>query len=151
MSCIFLLTPVLIAAGGFPVVCAAAVTAASALGYRRLARAGVYAEAETEVEVAMENCEAVAGSLREDEKLLMSKGAVTVEFYKDARGRFAVHVRGRNVGRQELQRAGEELVGRVRQQLVYQKLMTEMEKRGYKMATESVGEDRRIRIKLERG
>jgi len=151
MSCVFIVTPLVMVAGGWPIFCAAAVTAAATLGYRKIS-GGVHAAVPetTEVEVQMEQSRIVADTLQEDEKIVLERGGVQVEFGKDARGRFSVHVRGQGIDRKTLQQAGEELIGRVRQQYAYQRLMTELEKRGYELKSEQSLEDKRIRIRLER-
>ncbi len=150
MSCVFIVVPLVMVAGGWPIFCAAAVTAAAGLGYRRVSGVRAAVAETTEVEVQMEQSRIVAETLREDEKIVLERDGVQVEFGKDARGRFSVHVRGRGIDKKTLRQAGEELIGRVRQQYAYQRLMTELEKRGYELKSEQSLEDKRIRIRLER-
>ena len=98
----------------------------------------------------MDGSEIVSESFEEDERITLVRDGIQVELYKDPRGRFSVHVKGDGVDKKTLERAGEELFGRIRQQYAYQRIMTEMEKRGYRVESEGVGEDSRIKIKLER-
>ena len=48
----------------------------------------------------------------------------------------------------QVRKLGEELIGRVTQQFVYHKLMTEMQNRHMSVIEEEVTEDRTIRIRL---
>lgn len=154
MSCVFFIgVPTIVAVGGWPVLCAAAVAAGATLGYRRMQVASENSEtADTavEIEVPVASGDAVGESLAEDQKLVLERDGVQVEIYKDARGRVGLHVRGKGLSEKQLRKTGEELVGRLRQQFAYQRIMQEMEKRGYKLTGESVDSERRIRIRLER-
>ncbi len=153
MSCIFVVTPLVMAAGGWPAFCAAAAAAAGALGYRRAARGAFQSrdlESMNEVEVAMERSRVIAEALAEDERVTLQRDGVQVEFYKDPRGRFAVHVKGANMTKSQLEEEGARVIGRVRQQYAYQKMMVELERRGYETGQEEVDEDGRIKIKMHR-
>jgi hypothetical protein len=152
MSCIFIAVPIVVATGGFPMLLAAAVSVGAAIGYRKLAAVGQFQEKSTmtEVEVAMDQSKIISDTMAEDEKVVLRRGDIEVEFYKDPRGHLGVCVRGEGVDKKTLRQTGEELIGRIRQQYAYQKIMTEMEKRGYTVQTEEATEDRRIKIRLQR-
>jgi len=151
MSCVFVIAaPIVIATGGFPLFAAAAVAAGASIGFRRLAAGNCKPAELSEVEVDMENSNIIGDAMAEDEKIVLCRNGVQVEFRKDERGRFGVCVRGEGIDKETLREVGEELIGRVRQQYAYQRIMEEMERRGYQVRTEESSEDRRISIRLER-
>jgi len=151
MSCIFIAAPLVVMSGGWPVFAAAALTAGASLGYRK-AKKGVADSREVldEVEVAMEGSELISDSLSEDESLTMQKDGMEVEFYKDPRGQVGVYVRARGMDKKKLKEEGEKIIGRVKQQYAYQRVMDELEKKGYALQSEESASDQTIRIRLTR-
>src|SRR6266699_6891641 len=98
MSCVCILTPVVIAA--WPAFSAAVVAAATSLGYvvvDESIKQGQTTVAQTEgreVNLAIEQSELVTGQLGRDQRLRVTRGGVTVTFSRDARGKAAVCVSG---------------------------------------------------------
>ncbi len=156
MSVIFVVTPLLLGGGAGAALIPAAVAVAAAMGYRKLSKHSkeeLEAEAGsqiTEIDLTDKNSKIIEETLAEDEKIVLAKEGIEVEFYKDAAGQFAIHVRGQGIDNETLRKEGEEIIGRVRQQYAYQQIMDKMEKKGFEVSKEEVGEDKRIKIRLER-
>ena len=67
---------------------------------------------------------------------------------RDARGALRAAWRGKVSRKTELRRLGEELIGRVTQQYVYHRIITEMKNRNMAIVDEEVAEDRTVRIRV---
>src|SRR5271170_2098075 len=98
MSCVCILTPVVIAA--WPAFSAAAVAAANSLGYVLVdekVRQRQAAKTENEgrqVSLEITNSELVTGQLGRDQQICVTRNGVTVTFSRDDRGRASVCVTG---------------------------------------------------------
>ena len=128
MSSVIVLTPLIIA--GWPAITSAVTAAVSTMGYAICtepgARRRLPAEARTRAEIEIEDREtldAVAGTGAE---LVMEKDGIQAVFSRDARGALKVTMEGEGHSKGELRRIGEELIGRVTQQYVYHKTITEL-------------------------
>jgi hypothetical protein len=154
MSCVCILTPVVIAA--WPAFSAAVVAAATSLGYQlaneTVAGAKRFNVAEqkesSRVQLEIENSEVVTNQLGREQKIAVTRDGVTITFSRDARGKASLCVTGDGRSKQELQTIGEELSQAVVQQYVYQKLMDEMRARGFNVVEEEQNQDRSIRLKV---
>jgi hypothetical protein len=152
MSCVCILTPVVIAA--WPAFSAAVVAAAQSMGYliveesvkqRQKAKAQ---KENTEVNLEIANSEVVTDQLGRDQQICLTRGTVTVRFSRDARGSASVCVSGPGHTEEELRAMGEELSQRVVQRYVYQRLMDEMRARQYVVVEEEVDASQAIRLKV---
>jgi len=153
MSCVCILTPVVIAA--WPAFSAAVVAAATSLGYTiveegvkerqssKLAETG-----EREVTLEIEQSEIVTNQLGRDQCIKVTRGTVTVTFSRDARGRASVCVTGPGFSDEELRSIGEELSRRVVQKYVHQRLLDEIHARQFVVVEEEVDENQAIRLKV---
>lgn len=151
MSCVCILTPVVIAA--WPAFSAAVVSAAVSLGYvvvEETVKHGrtVVARGSNSVSLEIEQSELVTSQLGRDQHISVTRNGVTVTFSRDARGKAALCVNGTGQGADELRALGQELSQAVVQQYVYQKLMDEMRARGFVVVEEETNEDRTIRLKV---
>jgi hypothetical protein len=152
MSCVCILTPVVIAA--WPAFSAAVVAAAHSLGYLLVEetikqRQKVDAQNEgRQVNLEIANSEVVTGQLGRDQQIRVSRGSVTVTFSRDERGRASVCVSGDGYTGDELRALGEELSQRVVQKYVYQRLLDEMRARQYVVVEEEVDANQAIRLKV---
>ena len=152
MSCVCILTPVVIAA--WPAFSAAVVAAANSLGYLLVEetlkqRQKVDAQNEgRQVNLEIANSEVVTGQLGRDQQIRVSRGSVTVTFSRDERGRASVCVSGAGCTEDELRALGEELSQRVVQKYVYQRLLDEMRARQYVVVEEEVDANQAIRLKV---
>jgi hypothetical protein len=153
MSCVCILTPVVIAA--WPAFSATVVAAATSLGYQLANEAAgakrFSAVEQTEsnrVQLEIENSEVVTNQLGREQKIAVTRDGVTITFSRDARGKASLCVAGDGRSQEELRAIGEELSQAVVQQYVYQKLMDEMRARGFNVVEEETNQDRSIRLKV---
>jgi len=152
MSCVCILTPVVIAA--WPAFSAAVVAAATSLGYQVVSEvnqgstAAAASTSSGKVSLEIAQSELVTSQLARDQKLAVTRDGVTVTFARDARGKASLCVTGSGQSDEELRALGEELSGRVVQQYVYQKLMGEMRTRGFVVVEEEADAHQAIRLKV---
>jgi hypothetical protein len=153
MSCVCILTPVVIAA--WPAFSASILAAASSLGYVvEDERASEAAEARRKlpsanrVELEIPRSEIVSDRLSRDQRVAVTKNGVTVTFSRDARGRASVCVAGKGHRQAELQALGEDLSRRVVQQYVYRRLLEEIQARKFVVVEEELDANQGIRLKV---
>jgi hypothetical protein len=152
MSCVCILTPVVIAA--WPAFSAAVVAAATSLGYqvaseaRKDLRGTVTPKQSSAVNLEIPQSELVTSQLARDQRLAVTRDGVTVIFSRDERGKASLCVTGNGQSEKELRALGEQLSGRVVQQYVYQKLMGEMKARGFVVVEEETDAHQAIRMKV---
>ena len=153
MSCVCILTPVVIAA--WPAFSAAVVAAAASLGYQVASEVSAGAKAaaaapknSSKVELEIENSEVVTNQLGREQRIAVTREGVTITFSRDARGKAALCVTGDGRSKDELRAMGEEMSQSVVQHYVYQKLMDEMRSRGFNVVEEETSADRSIRLKV---
>jgi predicted secreted protein len=155
MSAVVVLTPIVIAA--WPAFSSAVVAAAASMGFqvatekglkKFLSSAGFSQETTGSVNLEIDRSEVVTGSLGRDEAISVTRDGVTVKFARDPRGKASLCVTGAGHSDEELRAIGEQLSKAVVQQYVYQKLMGEMQARGFNVVEEEVAEDRSIRLKV---
>ncbi len=153
MSCVCILTPVVIAS--WPALSSAVVAAAASLGFEVVAdtalqptTAATRSNDPATVNLEIDRSEVITGALGRDQAITVTRDGVTVKFSRDARGKAALCVTGRGHSDDELRALGEQLSQSVVQHYVYQKLMGEMQARGFNVVEEEVAEDRVIRLKV---
>jgi hypothetical protein len=153
MSCVCILTPVVIAA--WPAFSAAVAAAATSLGYtivqegiHQSQKSQVNMTGEREVTLEIDQSEIVTSQLSRDQSLKVTRGDVTVVFSRDARGRASVCVTGPGHSDEELRALGEELSRRVVQKYVHQRLLDEIRARQFVVVEEEVDENNAIRLKV---
>jgi hypothetical protein len=150
MSCVCILTPVVIAA--WPAFSAAVVAAATSLGYQ-VATEKASAQAENQqanksVRLELQQSELVTDQLGRDQRIAVSRDGVTITFSRDERGKACICVDGTGQDEAALRAMGEELGQRVVQQYVYQRLMAEMQARQFMVVEEEVDANHSIRLKV---
>lgn len=152
MSCVCILTPVVIAA--WPAFSAAVAAAATSLGYT-IVEEGIQQRGETKVtttergvQLEIEQSEIVTNQLGRDQRIKVMRGGVTVVFERDARGKAAICVSGPGYTDAELRAIGEELSQRVVQKYVHRRLLDEVRARGFNVVEEEVDENNTIRLKV---
>ena len=153
MSCVCILTPVVIAA--WPAFSAAVTAAATSLGYtvveeglKQYQTSKVTETGEREVTLEIEQSEIVTNQLGRDQCIKVTRAGVTVTFSRDARGRASVCVTGPGYSDEELRSLGEELSRRVVQKYVYNRLIEECHARQFNIVEEEVDESNAIRLKV---
>lgn len=151
MSAVCILAPAII--GGWPAISAAVAGAAAALGMA-VAKEGQEAagevsaavEAANSVEVEVENSEIVGQTVQTGQQIVLVQGDIRVRIYRDERGQLRVSVSGEGRSNAELQAVGEQVVNKVSQMFVYNKVMTELKSKGFTVVAQQQGEDEAVRI-----
>lgn len=152
MSCVCILTPVVVAA--WPAFSAAVVAAATSLGYQVASEAATIKNnagpqtGSRNIQLEIENSEVVTNQLGRDQRITVTRSGVTITFSRDARGKASLCVSGEGHEKEELKALGEELSQAVVQQYVYQKLMDEMRTHGFNVIEEETNADRSIHLKV---
>src|SRR6476620_6633826 len=153
MSAVCVLAPVVVAA--WPAFSSAVVAAASSMGYvvaeesvKAILGATETMSRKSAVDLEISNSEIVTGQLGRDQRMSVSRDGVTITFSRDARGKAGLCVIGNGQTEEELRAAGEELSQRVVQQYVYQRLMQEVQSRGYIVAEESTDARQSIHLRI---
>ena len=152
MSCVCILTPVVIAA--WPAFSAAVVAAATSLGYVvvdesiKQSQTTVAQNENRQVNLDIAQSELVTSQLRRDQQLRVTRGGVTVAFSRDARGKAAICVTGPGYTDDELRGLGKELSQRVVQKYVHQRLLDEIRARQFVVVEEEIDENQAIRLKV---
>jgi hypothetical protein len=152
MSCVCILTPVVIAA--WPAFSAAVVAAATSLGYT-IVEEGIKQQSSTTVKTGqhainleIEQSEIVTNQLSRDQRIRVTRQGVTVTFSRDARGKASICVTGEGYTDEELRTLGEELSQRVVQKYIHQRLLDEIRARQFVVVEQEVDENQAIRLKV---
>ena len=152
MSCVCILTPVVIAA--WPAFSAAVMAAATSLGYtlveetKKANQAAAQLKSVNRVDLEIQQSELVMDTLNRDQRIAVARDGVTVTFARDARGKASLCVTGEGYSEAELRARGEELSQRLVQKYVYQRLVEEMRARQFVVVEEATDENQAIRLKV---
>lgn len=152
MSTVLIVAPVVIA--NWSVISAAVGTAIAAAGFSAVAgtaaRVAQDAAAGNVVreEIDVPDSEVLEGTAGTGERIVAEKDGIRAIFSRDARGALKVCVEGAGVSKDELRRVGEDLVGRVTQQYVYHRLMTELASRNVSVIDEEVTAEQAVKIRV---
>jgi hypothetical protein len=149
MSCVLVVAPVVI--GSWPLISAAITGAIGTMGFaaaRHSAGPRTRASTATRAEIEVENSEILDAAGGTGEELVVERDGITATFSRDARGALRVCMEGHGHSKAELKQIGEELIGRVTQQYVYHRLVTELKQRHAAIVDEQVMEDRSIKIRV---
>ena len=76
--------------------------------------------------------------------MVVERDGIRAVFSRDARGALKLCLEGHGLSKAELQRLGEELIGRVTQQYAYHRVVSELKERQMDIVEERVGEDQAI-------
>jgi hypothetical protein len=149
MSAVIVVTPLIIA--GWPAITAAVTAALGTLGYSACHKAGSrrVVHGKTRAEVEIEDSEILDGGAGTDEQLVVEKDGIRAIFSRDARGALKLCMESdANHSKSELRKIAGDLIGRVTQQYVYNRMITELKERHMTVVDEEVAEDRTIRIRV---
>ncbi len=150
MSTVIVVAPVIIAS--WPAITAAVTAAVGTMGFA-LARQddAVGAEGQSTLgraEIEIENSEILGGAATGAQEIVVQRDGIAAKFTRDARGALKVCVEGGGLSKGQLRAIGEDLIGRVTQQYVYHRIVTEMKDRNMAVVQEEVDEDRTVRIRV---
>ncbi|MCC7083401.1 MAG: hypothetical protein IT427_00160 [Pirellulales bacterium] len=98
--------------------------------------------------IEVENSEILAGGEGLNEQTIVEKDGIRATFSRDARGALRVCMEGRGLSKQQLRELGEELIGRVTQQFVYHRIVTELKEKNMAIVGEEVTADRVVRLRV---
>ncbi len=150
MSAVIVVTPVIIAS--WPAIAAAITAAIGTAGFAlsQEEEANVSEELSTRnrAEIDVENSEILAATAGAEQEMVVERDGIVARFSRDARGALRVCMEGDGVPKSRLKQIGEELVGRVTQQYVYHRVVSEMKERNMTVVQEEVDEDRTVRIRV---
>ena len=153
MSTVLVVTPIVIA--HWPVISAAITAAIASMGFTTVEEAiassasGSVAAKESQKEtLEVENSEILAGTQGRDEQMIVEKDGIRATFSRDARGALKVCMEGKGFSKQQLRELGEELIGRVTQQFVYHRIVTELKEKNMTVVGEEVTADRVVRLRV---
>ncbi len=150
MSSVIVLAPIIVA--GWPAITAAVTAAIGTMGFA-LARASVPAEAlqgseTTRAEIEVEDSEVLQDTAGTGQEIVVERDGIRATFARDARGTLKVCMEGKGYSKSELKKVGEELLGRVTQQYVYHRIVTELKDRNMSIIDEELAEDRTVKIRV---
>src|SRR3954462_5862181 len=153
MSSVVVITPLVIA--GWPVISAAVTAAVASMGFNVVQSARVATpvfdreriKPQPEVDIELDDSEILAGATS-DQEIVVEKDGIRATFSRDERGALKLCMEGESYTKQQLRQIGEELVGRVTQQFVYHRVVTELKQRGMSIVQETVGADRTVKLRV---
>lgn len=155
MSTVMIVAPIVIANWG--TISAAVAAGIAAAGFTATAHAAAVAgqarsESRGEVisreEIDVPDSEILEGTVGIGEQVVAERDGIRAIFTRDARGGLKVCVEGAGITAHELRRVGEELIGRVTQQYVYHRLVSELEARNVQIVHEEVTADQAVKIRV---
>ncbi len=156
MSTVVILTPIIIS--HWPVITAAVVGAASALGFAVRQQveqevkqaANVEVEVEENVEIELKESQVLGENLRTGQQIVLQKGSVEIVIKRDERGRCSVCAKGPGHGKQELEQIAKQFTEKMTQCFVYNRVMSELKLKDFNIVNEEVTEDNDIHIHVRR-
>jgi hypothetical protein len=155
MSCVVVISPLVIA--GWPIISAAVTGAVASMGFNIIQSASAaenshmdlrnQVQGTTRVNIELEESEILEGSVA-DERIVVERDGMRAIFSRDERGALKLCMEGEGVSKSELKRVGEELINRVTQQFVYNRVVTELKQRNMTIVDEQVSADRTVKIRV---
>jgi hypothetical protein len=149
MSAVVVVTPLVIAS--WPAITAAVTAAISTMGFsiaQGLERARQMNLTKTRTEIELEDSEILNEAAGVSEQLVVERDGLRAVFSRDVRGALKVCLEGEGFTKTQLRQIGEEMIGRVTQQFVYHRVMTELKERHMNVVDEEMTEDRTIKIRV---
>lgn len=151
MSTVLVVAPVVIA--NWPVIAAAISAAIASMGFATVeesisaARTTSVMSNEKET-LEVENSEILAGGEGRNEQIVVEKAGIRATFSRDARGALRVCMEGKGLSKRQLRELGEEMIGRVTQQFVYHRIVSELKEKKMAIVGEEVTADRVVRLRI---
>jgi hypothetical protein len=149
MSAVVVVTPLVIAS--WPIITAAVTAAISTMGFsiaQGLDRARGVNLTRSRAEIDVEDSEILNEASGVREELVVEREGVRAVFSRDERGALKLCLEGEGYSKGQLREIGEQLIGRVTQQFVYHRVMTELKERHMNVVEEEMTEDRTIKIRV---
>jgi hypothetical protein len=150
MSTVLVITPLVIAA--WPTLTAAVSAAVGTLGFSVTQKAVPQVRqiqvATNRTEIEVDNTEILEGAEALGESLTVEREGLRAVFSRDARGALKLCLEGSHMTKDQLRELGEALVGRVTQQYVYHRVISELKEREMAIVEERVADDQSIKIRV---
>lgn len=150
MSVIFFLAPAIIT--GWPAITAAAAAAATTMGLNMAKEAQEIAselnqklDRKTKVDLEVSNSEVLSENVG-NEQIVLRKGDMTLRVYRDERNQLRCCVEGENHTKAELEEFGHQVIDKITQTYIYNRVVTELKARGLEIQTEEVTADQSVHI-----
>lgn len=151
MSTVIVVTPLIIA--NWPAISAAVAAAVGSMGFAVAAEATRAVQEErqsrtTRAELDVENSEILTTAAGISDQMTVERDGIRIRFNRDERGALKVCVEGTGLSKSQLQQIGQDVVDRVTQQFVYNRLMSEIQDRRMQVVDQEVQADRTVRIRI---
>jgi hypothetical protein len=152
MSSVVVVAPLIIA--GWPVITAAVTAAVTSMGFSVVTGAAASlpevptTKVRSRAEIEVEDSEVLAETASLGGELVVERDGVRAVFSRDARGTLRLCVEGDGHSKSELKKIGQELLGRVTQQYVYHRIVTELQERHMTIVDEHVAADHTVKIRV---
>lgn len=150
MSTVMVITPIVIA--NWPAITAAVAAAVGTIGFTAVRESQADLERHSDetarAEIEVEDTEILPDAGGSGEEMVVERDGIIARFSRDARGALRVCVEGHGHSKAELKRIGEDLIGRVTQQYVYHRVVTELKQRNMAIVDEQVSDDRTVKIRV---
>ncbi|MGE3317620.1 MAG: hypothetical protein AB7O26_21120 [Planctomycetaceae bacterium] len=148
MSSVIVLTPVIVTNWG--TISAAITAAVAAAGFARARSREVRSTGSARLRemFTLEESRILESDFPAAERTVMERDGIRATFSKDVRGALKLCIEADGLSRAELQRLGNELIGRVTQQYVYHRLVTELKRRNMSVIHEEIEHNQTVRIRV---
>ena len=149
MSTVLVVAPIVIA--NWSVISAAVMGAIGTVGFaavRETIEEETRERGVNRAEIELEESEILESSGGSGEQLVVERDGVQAIFGRDERGALKVCVEGKGYSKSQLKQIGEELIGRVTQQYVYNRVVTELGERNMTVLSEEVTADNTVKIRV---
>jgi hypothetical protein len=149
MSTVLVIAPLVIA--NWSVISAAVMGAIGTVGFSLVQETLHHENAErgtNRAEIELEESEILESAGGSGEQLVVERDGVRALFCRDERGALKVCVEGKGYSKGQLKQIGEELIGRVTQQYVYHRVVSELGERNMTVVSEEVTADKTVKIRV---
>ena len=147
MGVTLILAPVIIAS--WPAISAAVAGAAVSMGFAaKESLKDKFAQSEPvkeSVEIPLTE-ETVTKQVSGQEQIILTRGTVELRVKRDARGRCVICASGQGRSQAELKQMAQEFSQKVTQCFVYNKVMSELRSKGFKVVNEEMMQDQSVRL-----
>jgi hypothetical protein len=152
MSIVMVIAPLVSAS--WPIISMAACSAATSFGFTMLKKEhedrSQQKAPEEMAEMELENSAVFKESLRNEKQMVFKKDDIKLTFYADEHGKYMLRVKGAKKTKAQLQQIGKEMMNRFTQQYAYNKVVSELKRKGYAVAAEEILENKTVRVVVRR-
>ncbi len=150
MSTVVVVTPIVIAS--WPMISTAVTAAIGTLGFSVVREAQALERGRRDTcaraEIELDDSEILSEAAGTNETIVIERDGVRGIFSRDERGALRLCMEGHGRSKAELRSMGEQIIGRVTQQYVYDRVVRELKERQMTIVEEEVLEDRSVRIRV---